>query len=312
MSNNILIKTTGLKKKYRGVTAVDKLDMEVGRKQIFGFLGPNASGKTTTINMLLGLVRPTSGTIELFGQDTRHNLSILLRRVGAVIENSLFYSYISGKDNLEIFARMIGGISATRIGEVLQVVKLADRAKDKVKTYSLGMRQRLALAAALLNDPELIIMDEPTNGLDPSGISDIRELIRELSEQGKTIFLSSHLLHEVEQVCDHVTVINKGKILTSGPVSELLSGKKKLHLRVSDTAGAISLLKNIEWIKTVVSKGEYLYVEAPEERSAAVYDILVKSGIGISEMQLSGVTLEEFFLDTLLEKTDSTIGVKHV
>lgn len=262
------------------------MNLEIRQGEVFGFLGPNASGKTTTIGMLLGLIRPTSGSIELFGQDIQNNLPSLLRRVGAVLENSPFYPYLSGRDNLEVFARTIGGVNPGRIGEALETVGLKTRAKSKMRTYSLGMKQRLAIALALLNDPDLIILDEPTNGLDPSGIIEIRELIRSLGSQGKTIFLSSHLLHEVEQVCNHVAILNKGRVIAQGPVSELLHRGKRLQLRVSDTELAVSLLMDVEWIKTIEIEGDLIFIEAPEEKAADVNEILVKKGIRISEMRM--------------------------
>lgn len=238
MAETEIIKTHGLTKRFgsasSGIIAVDDLNIEVHRGEIFGFLGPNASGKTTTIGMLLGLIAPTSGTIELFGEDTRHNLPKLLKRTSAILESSAFYPHLSGYDNLVIFARTIGGIEKCRIDEVLETVGLKKRATSKVRTYSLGMRQRLSVATALLNNPELIIMDEPANGLDPSGIIEFRELTKSLGEQGKTVFISSHLLHEIEQTCDHVAIINRGKFLAQGSVNELLHKGKMLRMRVPD------------------------------------------------------------------------------
>ena len=308
MQDSLIITTTGLTKRYgstsKQVLAVDNLNLEIRQGEVFGFLGPNGSGKTTTIGMLLGLIRPTSGSIELFGQDIRQNLPSLLRRVSAVLENPSFYPYLSGRDNLEVFARTIGGISPDRIEEVLETVGLKTRAKSKTRTYSLGMKQRLAIALALLNDPDLIILDEPTNGLDPSGIIEIRELIRSLGEQGKTIFLSSHLLHEVEQVCDHVAILNKGRVIAQGPVSELLHRGKRLQLRVSDTESAVSLLRDVEWIKTIEIEDDLVFIEAPEDKAADINEILVKKGIRISEMRMSEDSLEEFFLDAIDEETE--------
>ena len=308
MQDNLVIKTTGLTKRFglrsKGILAVDGLNLEIRQGEVFGFLGPNASGKTTTIGMLLGLIRPTSGSIELFGQDIQNNLPSLLKRVGAVLENSPFYPYLSGRDNLEVFARTIGGVSPGRIGEALETVGLKTRAKSKTKTYSLGMKQRLAIALALLNDPDLIILDEPTNGLDPSGIIEIRELIRSLGRQGKTIFLSSHLLHEVEQVCDHVAILNKGRVVARGPVSELLHRGKRLQLRVSDAESAASLLMDVEWIKTIEIENDLVFIEAPEDKAADVNEILVKNGIRVSGMRMSEDSLEEFFLDTIDEETE--------
>jgi len=306
LQDGVVVKTSGLTKRFgsarRNILAVDNLSIEVKRGSIFGFLGPNGSGKTTTIGMLLGLIRPTSGSMELFGQDTGRDRPSLLRRTSAVLENSPFYPYLSGRDNLEVFARTMDGVNKSRIDEVLETVGLKKRAKSKTKTYSLGMRQRLSVAVALLSDPELIILDEPTNGLDPSGIIEIRELISQLGEQGKTIFLSSHLLHEVEQVCNHVAVLNKGRVITQGPVDELLHRGKMLQVRVSDTDAAVALLMDVEWIKTIETEEGIIFVEAEEERFPDINEMLVKAGIRISEMKKSTESLEDFFLEAIEEE----------
>lgn len=310
MPDDLIIKTNGLTKRFgspsKGILAVDNLTIEVMRGNIFGFLGPNASGKTTTIGMLLGLIRPTSGSIELFGQDTKQDLSSLLRRTSSVLENSPFYPYLSGHDNLKVFATTMDGIKQGRIDEVLTTVGLKKRAKNKAKTYSLGMRQRLSIAVALLSDPELLIMDEPTNGLDPEGIIEIRELIRSLGEEGKTIFLSSHLLHEVERVCDHVAILNKGKVITQGSVKELLQRSRMLQMRVSDTDAAISLLMDIEWINTIkTDEDKVLFIEAPEDKYPDINELLVMKGIRVSEMKTSEDSLEDFFLNVIDEETET-------
>jgi ABC-2 type transport system ATP-binding protein len=308
MSDEVIIKTNGLTKRFgspsKGILAIDDLNIEVRRGNIFGFLGPNASGKTTTIGMLLGLVRPTSGSIELFGQDTKQDLPSLLRRTSTVLENSPFYPYLSGRNNLEVFARTMGGVERERIDEVLTTVDLKKRSRNKAKTYSLGMRQRLSIAVALLSNPELLILDEPTNGLDPEGIIEIRELILSLGKEGKTIFLSSHLLHEVEQVCDHVAILNKGKVITQGPVKELLLRNRMLQMRVSDADAAVSLLIDIEWIKTIeMDEDKAIFIEAPEDKYPDINELLVKQGIRVSEMKTSEESLEDFFLDVIDEET---------
>ena len=308
MSDEVIIKTNGLTKRFgspsKGILAIDDLNIQVRRGNIFGFLGPNASGKTTTIGMLLGLVRPTSGSIELFGQDTKQDLPSLLRRTSTVLENSPFYPYLSGRNNLEVFARTMDGVERERIDEVLVMVGLKKRSRNKAKTYSLGMRQRLSIAVALLGNPELLILDEPTNGLDPEGIIEIRELIRSLGKEGKTIFLSSHLLHEVEQVCDHVAILNKGKVITQGPVKELLLRNRMLQMRVSDADAAVSLLMDIEWIKTIeMDEDKAIFIEAPEDKYPDINEMLVKKGIRVSEMKTSEESLEDFFLDVIDEET---------
>jgi len=273
----------------------------VRQGDVFGFLGPNGSGKTTTIGMLLGLIRPTSGAIALFGREVSQDLPSLLRRTSAVLENASFYPYLSGRNNIEVFARMMGGVPGRRIDEVLETVGLKKRAGSKAGTYSLGMRQRLAIAVALLNDPELIILDEPTTGLDPSGIIEIRGLIGELGRQGKTIFLSSHLLHEVEQVCSHVAILNKGRVIARGPVDELLHRGRMLRMRVSDVRAAVTLLKDVAWIETIETEegGGTVFIEVDEERFPDVNEMLVKGGIRVLEMKTSEASLEDFFLETI-------------
>jgi len=312
LQDNIAIKTIGLTKRFNSgrkhITAVDNLSIEVPAGSIYGFLGPNGSGKTTTIGMLLGLIRPTSGSMELFGQDTGQELPSLLKRTSSVLENSPMYPYLSGRDNLEVFVRTKGGVDKHRIDEVLEQVGLQKRAKSQAKTYSLGMRQRLSIAIALLNDPELIILDEPTNGLDPSGIIEIRELISRLGKQGKTIFLSSHMLHEVEQVCNHVAVLNRGKVIAQGPVDELLHRGKMLQLRVSDSERAAGLLRQVEWVKTVEMADDCLFVEAEEEKFPDVNEVLVNAGIRVWEMKKSVGSLEDFFLGAIEEGQQ---GVDH-
>ena len=292
MQNDVVIRTSGLTKRFssarRDIIAVNDLSIEVQRGSIFGFLGPNGSSKTTTIGMLLGLILPS-----------------LLRRTSAVLENSPFYPYLSGRDNLEVFARTMVGVNSSRIDKVLETVGLKKRAKSKVKTYSLGMRQRLSVAVALLNDPELLILDEPTNGLDPSGIIEIRDLISELGQQGKTIFLSSHMLHEVEQVCDHVAILNRGRVIAQGPVDELLHRGKMLQVRVSDVDAAVALLMDVDWIKTIEMEEEegLISIEAAEEKFPDVNEMLVKGGIRVLEMKKSEESLEDFFLEAIEEES---------
>jgi len=299
MAQNVVVKTSGLTKRFGSVTAVKDLNLEICGGSIFGFLGPNGAGKSTTIAMLLGLVHPSSGSFELFGEDTARSLPALLKRTGAVVENSPFYPNLSGRDNMTVFARTLGDVRVSRIDELLNMVGLSGRAKDKTRTYSLGMKQRLGIAIALLNDPELVLLDEPSNGLDPTGIIEIRELIRLLGRQGKTVFLSSHLLHEVEQVCDQVAVIIKGKVIAQGCVNELLQRGKMMKLRVAEPEKASSLLKSLAWVKSVQIKDGLLLVEAPVERAAEINATLNAQGIGVSEIGVSESSLEDFFLETL-------------
>lgn len=216
-----VVETCGLTKRFKDVLAVDQVDFAVERGQVFGFLGPNGSGKTTTIGMLMGIVTPTAGSFSLFGASSPKELLAARTRVGATLETPNFYPYLGGRDNLVITARL-KGVGDERIDECLDLVGLGDRGKHRFKTYSLGMKQRLALAATMLNDPELIVLDEPANGLDPQGMREVREIIAVLADRGKTIFLSSHLLAEVERICTHVAIVRKGRIVKAGSVPEVV------------------------------------------------------------------------------------------
>lgn len=219
---SIAIRTEKLTKRYGTQVAVDSLDLMVQAGEIFGLLGPNGAGKTTTIAMLLGLVRPTSGRAEVFGQTIPAHVEAVLHDVGAMIEAPAFYPYLSGYDNLRVLARM-RGIAERRIHEVLETVELARRSRDKVRAYSQGMKQRLAIAAALLGEPKLIMLDEPTNGLDPAGTVEMRQLIRTLAASGTTVVLCSHLLSEVEQLCEQVAILKQGRLVVQGSLKALLA-----------------------------------------------------------------------------------------
>lgn len=293
--NGIIARTNSLTKRFRNITAVKDLNIEIHLGEVFGFLGPNGAGKTTTIGLLLGLLHPTAGSIELFGENIAHNLGIL-KRVGAIVETSAFYPYLSGLDNLRVLATM-GGVSVQRIWEVLNIVGMTERAKSKYKTYSLGMKQRLGIAAALLSDPELILLDEPTNGLDPAGMKEVRELIVRLAQMGKTIFLSSHLLFEVEQVCTRVAIIKKGEVIAQGIVSELLQRGQKLQIGVSDTALAIEMLKGVDWIHNVSLKEDLIFLETSKDNASKISELLAKRNIFLSELKTVDSSLEDFFLE---------------
>jgi len=220
------IETQELTKYYGKHAAVEALDLQVPQGVVFGFLGRNGAGKTTTIGMLLGLLRPTGGQAWLLGHDVRRSLRAALLRTGVLLDRPAFYPYLSGQENLWVVAQAFGGDAPGRIGEVLEIVELAERAGDRFAAYSAGMKQRLGLAASLLNDPDLLVLDEPTTGLDPVGQRDIRELVRRLArETGKTIFFSSHQLREVEQICDCVAVIDRGRLVAQGPLTEVAAGR---------------------------------------------------------------------------------------
>jgi ABC-2 type transport system ATP-binding protein len=221
----VVLRIEHLTKRFGNIVAVSDLSLQVEEGEVFGFLGPNGSGKSTTIGMILGLITPDEGRIELFGKGVRSDLSSIWPQVGIVMENPAFYPYLSGWDNLYVFSQILGDKGGSRIEEVLDTVKLSSRAKDKFGTYSQGMKQRLAIAYALLSDPQFIILDEPTNGLDPVGVRELRELILKLRGEGKTIFLSTHLLHEVEYVSSSIGIIHQGKLMICGKTAELVQEK---------------------------------------------------------------------------------------
>ncbi|HEY44023.1 MAG TPA: ABC transporter ATP-binding protein [Anaerolineae bacterium] len=306
-SETPVIRTYDLTKRFKKLTAVNEVNFAVKRGEVFGFLGPNGAGKTTTIAMLLGLVRPTAGSAEVLGHDIRHNLSTALRRVGAIVETPAFYPYMSGIDNLRVFARIDGGDTEEHIPAILEQVGLTGRGKDKVGTYSQGMRQRLGLGAALLGDPELLILDEPTNGLDPAGMQEMRVLIRYLAdEQSKTVFLSSHLLHEIEQVCDRVLILNKGQVIAQGKVKELLSQAHAIELRIEGAERAAEVLSRLDWVQGTSREGGWLHVQAPPERTPELLAALAAHSLFPFEVRPVVSTLESVFLDLTHESTDGT------
>jgi ABC-type multidrug transport system ATPase subunit len=292
---SLAIATFGLTKDYGTRRAVDNISLAIPPGGVFGFLGPNGAGKTTTIRMLLGLIRPSGGSGSILGHDIVGEQAKILPRVGAIVESPAFYPYMSGRDNLRVLARTAGHEDARRIGEVLELVDLASRAGDKVKTYSLGMKQRLAIAAALLNDPQVIFLDEPTNGLDPAGTVEIRELIRRLGADGRTIFLSSHLLHEVEQVANEVAIIDKGKLVTQGYVADmtrqggsLLVEAEPLPIvrQVAERLGAAS-----------EARGERsTELRLAPERAPDLVAALVQAGVQVFQVTPQRSSLEQLFL----------------
>jgi ABC-2 type transport system ATP-binding protein len=296
------IVTEALTKRYGARVAVDQLSLSVDRGEIFGLLGPNGAGKTTTIAMLLGLVAPSSGRASLLGHEVGTGPSPALRRVGAMIEAPALYPYLSGYDNLRVLARA-GGIPEARAGAALQQVGLADRARDRAGTYSQGMRQRLAIAAALLPAPELIILDEPTNGLDPAGTVEIRDLIRELSADGRTILLCSHMLHEVEQLCGRVAILKAGRLIAQGAVGDLLRRDAGIRLRVEgDQARAIGLLRALPWVAGVVAADGLLLIDAPAARVAELNGYLARSEVAVAEIGVRERSLESFFLEVTSDR----------
>lgn len=295
-----VIEVEGLRKEYRrlrgGTTvAVDRLDLAVPRGGVFGFLGPNGSGKTTTIRCLLGLVRPTAGTTRMLGADA-HALPSVITRVGSIVEAPIFFPTFSGRRNLELLGRL-QGIPRARVNAVLERVGLGDRGEDMVKNYSLGMKQRLGVAGALLKDPELLILDEPANGLDPAGIKEIRDLIRTLGAEGRTVFLSSHQLAEVEHVCDRVAILSRGRCIASGTVAEVLarSAESAMLARVANPARAAEVLAAAGFEADVRDDGA-LHVAVSPTDAASVTKALAAKRLYVSELRPVETTLESVFL----------------
>ena len=296
-----VIEIEGLRKEYRRLrggrtVAVDGLDLSVPVGGVFGFLGPNGAGKTTTIRCLLGLVRPSGGQLSLLGADVQRSLPSVISQVGSIVEAPAMFPRFSGRRNLEILAR-IHGEGDTAIDQVLERVGLRDRAKDLVKTYSLGMKQRLAIAATLLRDPALLILDEPANGLDPAGIVEVRELLRALGAEGRTVFVSSHILSEVQQTADHVAILAKGKLIKAGPVDEVLA--------TTSGTGVIAKLADLEAGRRALADAnipltmmtDSIRADIPPAESERVSRTLAQAGLYVTELRPDTVDLETVFLE---------------
>ncbi len=284
-----------LTKHFGRIKAVNNLNLEVQRGQVFGMLGPNGSGKTTTLGMLMGVVNPTSGEHSWFGDPPTHKLR---KRIGAVLEHPIFYPYLSGQKNLELNA-MIKECPAENIPNVLELVELTGRKDDKYRTYSLGMKQRLAIASALLNDPTVLILDEPTNGLDPMGIAEIRELIRKIAANGKTIILASHLLDEVQKVCTHFCVLKKGNLVHAGPVDMVGAGSETVEVSadIPDFAG---LLSGFTGTSSIARENGFFQVSMREGfTSKDLNRFLFEQGVVASHLVTRKKSLEKQFLEIL-------------
>ena len=301
---DIVLQTELLTKKYRGRVAVDRLSLEVGRGDIYGFLGQNGAGKSTTIRMVLGLVRPTSGRIRLLGHEMTKHPHRALARTGAIVEAPAFYENFSGRENLRMLSALSGGAEKKRIAAVLEMVDLTERAADPVRVYSHGMRQRLGIAQALLPAPEFIILDEPTDGLDPDGIRQTRLLIKRMQEElGLTVMLSSHLLHEVEQLCNRIAIIDSGRLLFEGTVESLLAQDQIVRLGVDRVEEAFQLLAADPALSVTRNGSQYLYFKAAAEQIPRINQMLVERGFRVMELTPERETLEQVFLRLTQRKT---------
>jgi ABC-2 type transport system ATP-binding protein len=290
-----VVETTGLTKVYgKGIIAVDRLDLSVYRGEVYGFLGPNGAGKTTTLRMLLGLIRPTMGGAKVMGAEPGSPASLL--KVGAIVETPAFYPYMTGYDNLRLLA-IYCGVPLSRVDATLEQVELTPRARHKFSTYSLGMKQRLGIAAALLKEPDLLILDEPTNGLDPQGMADVRNLIIELGKGERTVLISSHLLGEVELMCTRVGVIRKGKIVAEGTIDEL-KGAATLTVRGTPAELARTVLVAEAGAENVSDLDDGAFsLKVDLSRAAEINKLLVQAGVAVSELHADERSLEEIFME---------------
>src|SRR5260370_24143976 len=293
----VVLSIRNLSKLYGKRLAVDNLSLDVRRGEIFGFLGPNGAGKTTTIRMMLGLIAPTGGSVDILGKDITFYRAEILPRVGALVETPELYLYLSGRDNLRAVGSALGGVSRARIVDVLELVSLQNRQKDRVRTYSLGMKQRLGVAMALLQDPDVLVLDEPANGLDPAGIVEMRDLIHRLSAEGKTVFISSHLLPEVQQICTRVAIINLGKLVTESTVEELTSGRGEFVVTLERAQDALAVLRAQDWGRDArLNEQGALITPAPANRGRELNLFLVKAGFAPDTISQATQDLEEVFL----------------
>jgi ABC-2 type transport system ATP-binding protein len=288
-----VVRTQGLTKRYGEHAAVDAIGLTVRRGEVYGFLGPNGAGKTTTLRMLLGLVRPTRGTATVLGRPP--GTPTAAADIGALVEGPGFFPYLSGRDNLRVLARY-RGLGDDDVERVLDRVDLAARGRDRFKSYSMGMKQRLGVAAALLGDPQLLILDEPTNGLDPAGVNDMRRLVADLSAAGQTVLLSSHLLTEVQEICNRVGVISRGRLITEAPVSELRGGSHLL-VRADPADMALAVAMRLAGDGAVTVAGDRLQVRLDPLRAAELTRALVQAGADVHEVRPSERSLEEVFFE---------------
>jgi len=293
-----VIQVQDLSKHFGTLKAVDQLSFSVNAGEVFGFLGQNGSGKSTTIRMLLSLIHPTSGHIELFGKSMEANRNVILEEVGAIIERPDLYPYLTAREHLQLFAKLRSKqINAARINETLSKVGLLERSKDKVQTFSLGMKQRLGIAIALVHNPSLIILDEPTNGLDPQGISDIRNLIKQLAQQeGKTVLVSSHLLSEIEQMATQIMIIHKGQKIAEGPIQKLLDPNKMVvQVKTTNDAQTLQVILSGSFSNYLLQRTDGIHLRMPDDEIPLLNASLVNAGVGLISVETRN-SLEDYFL----------------
>jgi ABC-2 type transport system ATP-binding protein len=293
-----ILEINNLTKNFGRLTAVNKLNLNIQKGMVFGMLGPNGSGKTTTLGMLLGVTKPTSGTFSWFSQGESNEMR---KNIGAILEQPVFYPYMTGIQNLDLVCQ-IKGSQKSRIDEVLEITGLAGRGQDKFKGYSLGMKQRLAIAAALINDPDVLVLDEPTNGLDPQGIFDIRQLIHQIAEMGKTIILASHLLDEVQKVCTDFCVLQTGNLIYQGKVEEDFAENTTIELSSEDFPKLIEALQKVPGVNEIEEKAQTVVVKGEASlNSLTINKYLVENGIVLTHLQTLKKSLEDQFMDILKE-----------
>jgi len=294
-----VLQAIGLTKQFKQFTAVDNLSFDVHQGEVLGFLGPNGAGKSTTVGMILGLIKPTSGSVKIAGVDLTSDSSLVAEHIGAIIENPAFYPYLSGRDNLVAHALAVGDVPESRIEDLLKLVNLTERAKDKFKNYSLGMKQRLGIASTLLTEPSLVILDEPTNGLDPAGQREIREIIPRLADEGHSVLLASHMLHEVEQVSDRVAIVRRGRLITEGSVDDMLRRGGYIEVLVPgvDPEAAARVLRRVPVVEQVTIENGRLLVVAPDDAGQALNRALFEQQLIASSIAVKHSTLEDLFLE---------------
>lgn len=296
MEKNITLSVKDLKKEIGKKEIIKGLTFDLCEGEVFGFLGPNGAGKTTTIRMLVGLIKPTSGSVRICGYNIEDHFQEAMKNLGCIVENPELYPYLSGYNNLLHFARMIEGIGEDRIKEVTKLVGLTERIHDKVKTYSLGMRQRLGIAQALLGEPKVLILDEPTNGLDPAGIREMRQFIRYLAEKGGlSVLVSSHLLSEIQLLCDRVAIISRGTIIRVDTVQQLLANRERVVWRISPFEKGKQLLSSLTTIE--VNEDGSILTEFNEQKTPEWNRHLVEAGVSVTEINRKMPVLEELFLE---------------